>query len=263
MTTTTETVAPASGECSADLFLRLAAEGANLDHLRAVADAEREFHNAQAVRLARLYFEKPEGAKITASDFCDRLENLAARSWGVVEAVCSLAQDNPGKASNGVSRLVQQLALDLERISEAFASELMADWRAPSSSPQGLSPFAMALIECQGAHLAFKRSFGTLADINADLLKLARTPCEASEVATKLRVLLNAHKEQFGARWREELAPAVMEAIELHFGEGGEAEAADETEEPEARNDEKVGELLQDPAIAEAVDALAEPRGRQ
>ncbi|ARN80667.1 hypothetical protein [Methylocystis bryophila] len=126
----TETTATQPKECSAELFMRLAAEGANLAHLRAVADAEREFYNAAAARLARLYFGKKDGEEITASDFCQRLDELALRSWGVAEAVSSLAQDNPGKTSDGVSRLVQELAIDLERISEAFGAELMVEWRA-------------------------------------------------------------------------------------------------------------------------------------
>ena len=124
--TTTET-APASGECLADLYGRLEAQGANLDHLRAVTDLMTRQSNAEAARLARLYFGKAEGEKIGASDFCTHLENLATRSWGVAEAVSALARDNPGNASDGVSRLVYELAEDLERLVEAYTAETMAE----------------------------------------------------------------------------------------------------------------------------------------
>jgi len=120
--TTTKTV-PEHGESLADLYLRLAAQGANPDHLRAVTDHMDRRHNAERARLGRLYFGNSEGKEIGASDFCRRLEDLALRAFGVEAAVTSLAEDSPGKISSGVVLLVAELATDLERLSEAFAAE--------------------------------------------------------------------------------------------------------------------------------------------
>jgi len=196
-------------------------------------------HNAAAARLARLYFGKSEGEEIRAIDFCDRMENLAARSWGVAEAATSLASELQGKGANGVIILVTELAEDLERLSEAYGAELMASRSeatraAPPHGNGTLSPFALAAIKCQADGIAFRHlrkasdmPAEMLAEAKENLLTLARTPCLDSDISDKLRLILRGHKH-LHPRWREEASPALMEAVNLHFGDGDEAETTEE-----------------------------------
>jgi hypothetical protein len=226
---TTET-APRSGDCLADLYARLEAEGANLDHLRAVSDAERRLRNSEAARLARLFLGKQEGRKITVSDLARHLEGVATRAYGVEAAVSTLVEQSPSRLADGVMRLVMELAEDLDRLSEASGAELMADLPAAQTAarqePVIFSPFTMAVLEHRGARIGLKhckkegdRYDEFVAELDAMLLKLATIPCEAGEVPEKLGYLLHVHKEECGAHWREEVAPALFAALDMHFGD--------------------------------------------
>jgi hypothetical protein len=112
---------------------RLEAEGANLEHLRAVADAERRRHNAEAVRLGRLYFAGSESERVSLFDFANHLEDMTSRVWGLKALMHGFDDDLSGnKCWNGAHQLATDVAQDMERLHEAFAAEVAAQRPAPA-----------------------------------------------------------------------------------------------------------------------------------
>jgi len=66
-----------------------------------------------------------------------------------------------------------------------------------------------------------------LAEAKENLLTLARTPCLDSDISDKLRLILQGHKH-LHPRWGEEATPALVEAVNFHFGDDDEAETTEE-----------------------------------
>ncbi len=216
MITESETANPECQECLADLYQRLAAEGADIRHLLAVADRWRRDNKAEAARLARLYFGKEEGRKISLFDFVERVEDMSARLWGLKALLHGFDADLADNRNfHGAHRLAEDVALEMERLSEAFAAEAFSEPRA-SMARDALGP---ALVR----HAAALR-----AAANAALMNVALCPCEVKEVPAKLHHLLANHKRAHGPDlWRTAPAPEIMAALDLHFGHANEDRAAD------------------------------------
>lgn len=250
-------------ECLTDLYQRLEVQGANLDHLRAVTDHMTRQSNAEAARLARLYFGKEEGEAIGAVDFCDRIEDMTEHAWGLTGAISNLTDGEESRFNRGVRRLAVDLAEDLERLSEAFTAEFAAARAARVSNPA----LSLAFVRCDAARQAINRHKGPddlpvgLVDAEGDaLMALALCPCKAEDVPSKLRYLLQAHKRDHGDMWPGAGSPWIMAALDFHFGSGwtDRANAAAWREDigTEALDDAETAELLKDPAIAEALDKI-------
>ena len=213
MITETETASPELQECLTDLYQRLATEGANIAHLLAVADHWRRESNAEAARLARLYFGKQDGKKISIFDFVERVEDMSARLWGLKALLHGFDDDlADNRHFHGAHRLAEDVALEMERLSKAFSAEALADPLA-STPDDALAPTLVR-------HAAALR-----AAEHAALMNVALCPSAAEEVTAKLRHLLANHKRAHGPNlWRTAPAPEIMAALDLHFGGGDEAE---------------------------------------
>ncbi len=125
MTDQTETDAP-GGECLADLFARLKDQGADLEHLHAVAAHQRLAGDAAIAKAARLFYhvtyymgdgEKP----LRPIDLEDELGRMTSRASGLVMAI--LGSELSGDERLGLHRLAQDLEDGLERLAAAFAAE--------------------------------------------------------------------------------------------------------------------------------------------
>jgi hypothetical protein len=223
MTTTTTAPEPAQ-ECLSDLFGRLEAEGANLEHLRAVADAERRLHNAEAIRLGRLYFAGSESERVSPFDFANHLEDMTSRVWGLKALMHGFDDDlSENKFWSGAHQIATDVAREMERLHEAFAAEVAANRPAPVSG----RALSLAFTRLIAARQAIARHEGAddlpkqLVDAeNAAEMALALCPCQTEDVPTKLRELIWVHKRDFGDHWQATGAPALLAAIDFHFGKG-------------------------------------------
>jgi hypothetical protein len=242
MTTTTET-APQRDESLSALISRLESARLARTLIDAVIDRIRRDEAAATATAARLYFGKEPGGRLSRLDFADQLNDITRRAYGVAAAV-ECATEGEGFYAEGARQLSNDLAGEVKRLAEAFDAErtvAVLDDTATGATldtiedePKGtLSPFAIAAVECQARQIMIRRlgksghiPAETVAEAAAHLLALATTPCLESDISDKLRLILQAHKEMH-PRWREEAAPAIMAAVNFHFG-GEEAETTDE-----------------------------------
>jgi hypothetical protein len=179
--------------------------------------------NAKAARLARLYFGKEEGGRISMSDFAVRFEDMTSRVWGLKALLHGFNDDLSGnKCWQGAHQLATDVASDMERLHDAFAADLAA---GRPKLVNGTSALTLAFVQCTATRQAVERAGGrenapqdVLAAAEAARMALASTPCDVAEVPSKLRELLWAHKRDHGDAWQEPPAAAVLAAVDLHFG---------------------------------------------
>ncbi|HXY59147.1 MAG TPA: hypothetical protein VEH76_11260 [Methylocystis sp.] len=124
MTTEAQATAPHK-ERLPNICDRLERDGAKREHLHEIIGAMQSCHCEETVRVARLFFGKGEDEKITLAEFSDALETMTQRLWGIKALLHGFDEDlNGNPLFDGAHQLVVDVANEMERIAEAFASEI-------------------------------------------------------------------------------------------------------------------------------------------
>jgi hypothetical protein len=128
-TNTTETP-----ERPADIIEQLHAEGVDRALIMKTLDCI-EAERAKAITTAaRLFYNgHGEDGQITPVEFADELNTMKRRIWGLVAAVGDLVDGGDDAISAGVQQLMEDVACDMDRLSEAFDAER---WLARKQEPQ-------------------------------------------------------------------------------------------------------------------------------
>lgn len=126
MTTETQATIPCK-ESLLSVLDRPERNGAKREQLHDTVDAMQSCHNDDSVRTARGSFGKREADKVTLVEFSDALEAMTQRLWGIKALLHGFDEDLDGDPLfGGAHQLVADAAHEMERIAEAFASEISA-----------------------------------------------------------------------------------------------------------------------------------------
>ena len=185
-------------ESLSDLYRRLEARGAKPEHLTAVEDWMRRESDADAARLARLYYGREEGEKITplafpgASNSCPSApmaSSTLSKPWSTRPMTINSLRERGGLSMPIPPSISDRLktAFDLEQFASDREPEIAGDSDRVTFSPRrhetgikrrhrpGRSPSGQSSARAE----------------RAALMSIATCPCEAEEIAPKFYHLLD------------------------------------------------------------------------